>query len=200
MGKMRLQSTNTSQAARSDNAPLATLPARGGRVSFLLWFDTFLLVFFLLTMTPRLTGLAAHEILGVLFAAFLLVHLLSSWQWIKATTRKLITPGAWRVRINYSLNSALFAFASIAIVAGLIISQVVLPAFHIPSVNDRSWHFLHNRMASWVRIGVGLHIAMNWQWIVAAVRRETAIWRQRRARVKAEVRAKVSDFIEENQG
>jgi len=154
---------------------------RGKRVSFLLWFDASLFVLFLLTMTPRLTGLAIHEILGVVFALFFLVHLLLSWQWIKAAARRLRAAGAWRTRINYSLNTTLFALTSIAIVAGLVLSQVVLPAVHLPSVNDRAWHFLHNRMASLMRIGVGLHIAMNWQWIVAAVRRQAASLRGTRA-------------------
>lgn len=90
-------------------------------------------------------------------------------------------PAAWRMRVNYFLNTLLFAFTSIAIVAGLVISQVVLPALHIPSVNDRVWHFLHNRTASWIRIGIGLHIAMNWQWIVAAVCRQAASWRRKHA-------------------
>jgi Domain of unknown function (DUF4405) len=154
---------------------------RAKRVSFLLWFDASLFVLFLLTRTPRLTGLAVHEILGIVFALFFLVHLLLSWQWIKSAARRLRAAGAWRTRINYSLNTILFTFTWNAIVSGLIISQVVLPAVHIPSVNDRAWHFLHNGMASLVRIGVGLHIAMNWQWIVAAVRRQAASLRRRRA-------------------
>jgi len=151
-------------------APPATLPVREKRVWFLLWFDTLLLVLFLLTMAPRLTGLAVHEILGVVFAVFFLVHLLLSWQWIKAAARKLLHRGEWRMRVNSSLNALLFVVTLIAIVAGLVISQVVLPALHIPSVDDRVWRSLHNGMASLVRIGIGLHIAMNWQWIVAAVR------------------------------
>jgi len=109
------------------------LPVRGKRVSFLLWFDTSLFVLFLLTMSPRLTGLAIHEILGVVFALLFLVHLLLSWQWIKAAARRLRGAGAWRTRINYSLNAILFALTTIAIVAGVFISQVVLPAVHVPS-------------------------------------------------------------------
>lgn len=175
-----MHSTPISHAPESLIAPPANLPVYGKRVSFLLWFDTLLLVLFLLTMTPRLTGLAMHEILGVVFAVFFLVHLLLSWQWIKAAARKLLSPGEWRMRFNYSLNTLLFALTAIAIVAGLVISQVVLPALHIPSVNDRVWHFLHNRMASLMRIGIALHIAMNWQWIVAAVRRQAASWRGKR--------------------
>ena len=160
-------------------APPANLPEYGKRAAFLMWFDTALLILFLLTMTPRLTGLALHEILGVVFAVLFLVHLLLSWQWIKAAARKLLSPGAWRMRVNYSLNTLLFVFTSIAIVAGLVISQVVLPALHMPSVDDRAWHFLHNRLAGWVRIGIGLHIAMNWTWIVTAVRRQAASWREK---------------------
>lgn len=160
-------------------APPAERRPPAKRISFLLWFDALFWIVFLLTMTPRLTGLAIHEIFGIVFVFFFLTHLLLSWQWILAATRRLCAAGEWRTRINYSLNAILFVLTSIVIVAGLVISQVVLPAVHIPSVNDRAWHFLHNGMASLVRIGIGLHIAMNWRWIVAAVRREAAALRKR---------------------
>jgi hypothetical protein len=97
----------------------------------------------------------------------------------RRAARRLRGAGVWRTRINYSLNTILFALTTIAIVAGLFISQVVLPAVHVPSVNDRAWHFLHNRMTSFARIGIALHIAMNWQWIVAAIRRQAASVRGR---------------------
>jgi hypothetical protein len=74
------------------------------RTTFLLWFDSLLLVLFLLAMTPGLTGLAIHEIAGVVFAIFFVVHILLSWQWIKASARKLLAKGAWRIRVNYSLK------------------------------------------------------------------------------------------------
>lgn len=194
-------SINRSQAAEPAIAPPqppAEAAVRGQRLTFLLWFDSSLLVLFLLTMTPGLTGLAIHEIAGVVFAILFLVHLLLSWQWIKGAARKLLTKGAWRTRVNYSLNTVLFAFTWIAIVAGLVISQIVLPALHIPSVNDREWHFLHNRMASWVRIGIGLHIAMNWQWIVAAVRRQAASSREKATGTQSAALAQAPELFEED--
>lgn len=196
-GKADLESNPIAQVSEPVMAPPADRPVRGKRVSFLLWFDAALFLLFLLTMTPRLTGLAIHEILGVVFAFFFLVHLLLSWPWIQSAARGLRAAGAWRTRINYSLNTVLYALTLIAIFAGLVISQVVLPAVHIPSVNDRAWHFLHNRMASLVRFGVGLHIAMNWQWIAAAVRRESASFRRRRASAETRV---VSAAFENRRG
>ena len=198
-----MRSTNMSHSeepAIVPPQPPADVAVRGQRLSFLLWFDSLLLVLFLLTMTPGLTGLAIHEIAGVVFAILFLVHILLSWQWINAAARKLITKGAWRTRVNYSLNTVLFAFTWITIVAGLVISQVVLPALQVPSVNDSVWQFLHNRMASWIRIGVGLHIAMNWQWIVAAVRRQAASWRGKRNGTQAAALAQAPELFEEDAG
>jgi hypothetical protein len=179
--------------------PPADLSVRGNRMSFLLWFDTSLLVLFLLTMNLALTGLAIHEILGIVFIIIFIVHILLSWQWIKAGARKLVTKGAWRMRMNYFLNAMLFALTWIAIVAGLVVSEVVLPALHIPSANDRAWHRLHDQMALlWLPIGVALHIAMNWQWIVAAVRRQTASWRGRCAEAQTAVLAQPADLLEQD--
>lgn len=199
-GKGICMPTNIKQAEPAIAPQLADLPVRGHRMSFLFWFDTSLLLLFLLIMTPRLTGLAIHEIAGVVFVIFFLLHILLSWQWIKAAARKLVTKGAWRMRVNSSLNGLLFAFTCIAIVAGLVISQVVLPALRIPSVNDSVWHFLHNRMASWVRICIGLHIAMNWQWIVAAVRRQAASRRGRGTDAQRAALAQPLDLLEEDAG
>ena len=149
-------------------------PARPGRTSLVLWLDAALLVLFLLAVAPRLTGLALHEVVGIVFCVPLLLHLLLSWPWINTGARRLLVPGDRRARVNYVINALLFVFAVTVVVSGLVISRIALPAMGIPTVDDFAWRRLHNVTVTWMHIAIGLHLAMNWHWIVAATRRQVA--------------------------
>lgn len=137
--------------------------------------DALLLVAFLLAKAPHLTGLPAHEWVGIGFGFAVLPHLLLSWSWIASATRGLWAPGPLRRRVNYALNATLFTLTVTVIVTGLVISQVVLPDAGVTTVDDEAWRRLHNSASTWILILVGLHIALNWRWIVAAVRRHALL-------------------------
>jgi hypothetical protein len=51
----------------------------------------------------------------------------------------------------------------------VVISAVALPALGIRTINDRSWHALHNLTLNWTLLVIGLRVAMNWQPIAAGV-------------------------------
>lgn len=142
---------------------------RGRRTTLALWLDVSLLILFLVALAPHLTGLALHEIVGVTFCIPLLVHLLLSWQWIAAGVRRLFVSGTRRQRVNIVLNAVLFALTVVMLVAGLMISQVVLPALGIHTVDDSVWRIRHNTMVTWVHLSIGLHLAMNWRWIASMI-------------------------------
>jgi hypothetical protein len=57
------------------------------------------------------------------------------------------------------------------LVSGFIISEVVLPKLGISTINDRSWRSAHNLPLNFLVLFVGLHIAINWGWIIAAFKR-----------------------------
>ena len=142
-----------------------------GKQVFEFWLDALLLLAFLLLLSPRMTGLALHEWLGVVFGIPVLVHLMLSWSWISTATRRVLTSADRRARVNYVLNTTLFVLTTIEIVSGLVISQVALPVLGIAAIDDRSWRALHNLTLNWTLLAAGLHVAMNWAWIVAAFRR-----------------------------
>ena len=138
--------------------------------AFEFWLDALLLVAFLLLLSPRVTGLPVHEWAGIVFCVPVLVHLLLSWTWIGTTTKRVFSTDDRRARVNYCLNITLFVLIAIEIVSGLVISQVALPFLGVSTINDRSWRALHNQTLNVTHVAVGLHVAMNWQWIVAALR------------------------------
>ena len=140
------------------------------RTRFLLILDTMLLLAIVVLMEPR-SSLAVHEWLGLAFMPLLVIHLLYAWQWIATTLARLRAKGAWRLRINAVLNLALFIAFTVTLFSGVMTSFIALPALGIAPGNFEAWREVHNEWSTYAQILAGLHLAMNWNWIVGAVRR-----------------------------
>jgi len=141
------------------------------RRRFVVFLDTTLLVIFILLLSPRMTGLALHEILGFIFFIPIIIHLLIAWPWIQNTTRKVFRTASRRTRFNFFLNTVLFIILITELVSGITISQVVLPKVGTSTINDRSWRAAHNLPLNFFVLFVGLHIAINWSWIAVAFKK-----------------------------
>jgi len=135
------------------------------RKKFVVGLDTALLIIFILLLSPRMTGLPLHEILGFLFFAPIIIHLLIAWPWIQLSTKKFFKIATRRTRVNFALNTVLFILVITELVSGFFISQVVLPKLGIKTINDRSWRALHNETLNYTVLFAGLHVAINWGWI-----------------------------------
>lgn len=130
-----------------------------------LLLDTLLLVLLLLLFAPRLTGLALHEWIGLAIVPPTVVHILLSWRWLAASTRRLLGPNSARVRVNYFLNLLLFVLLTLVIGSGVAISEVAVPTLGLRTIDDRSWRALHNLTLNWLLLTAGFHIALNWDWV-----------------------------------
>src|SRR4029078_12948539 len=95
------------------------------RRRFIVFLDTTLLVIFILLLSPRMTGLALHEVLGLIFFIPIIIHLLIAWPWVHNATRRFFQTTKRRTRLNFFLNSILFILVITELVSGFIISQVV---------------------------------------------------------------------------
>ncbi len=141
------------------------------RLKATFWLDVTLLVSVCALQTVRFTGLVLHEWLGLAIAGMVLVHLLLAWSWIASQSRRLFAAQSVRARINYFLNLCLFASVSAAIFSGILISQKAIPALTgtkaAPDMDWR-WDTLHNDFSGAAVILVGFHLAINWDWVLAA--------------------------------
>lgn len=142
------------------------------------WLDLLLFLLVLLLLAPRLTGLPAHEWLGLGLAPLIILHLLFSWRWISTATRRIGRPMPARFRVNYLINVTLFILMMLVIVSGVVISRVALPRLGVTVLEDRSWRALHNLTLNWLCLLTGLHVALNWEWLqrmlTPAVRQRTS--------------------------
>ena len=140
------------------------------RLKVTFWLDTAMLVSICALQTVRFTGLVLHEWLGLAMVAMVLAHLLFAWSWIASQSRFFMLPSI-RARINYLLNLSLFAAATAAIFSGILISQKAIPALTgatAPPDMDRRWDSVHVEFSGYVLMLTGFHLAINWEWVLAA--------------------------------
>ena len=136
-----------------------------------LWLDSSLFLAVCALMVTVFTGIPIHEWLGIALIPGLLLHLLLQWPWIATRTRRLAQPRTGRTRVNYLINFGLFLSMMATIQSGLVISRVAMPSMVSGWMGDRRWGQVHGWASSALLLMVGLHIALNWDWILATVRR-----------------------------
>ena len=142
------------------------------RITF--WLDGALLVSVCVLQTVSFTGLLLHEWLGLATVGMVLAHLLFAWGWIATQSRRVVAGQSARDRINYLLNLSLFAGVTAVIFSGVLISQNAIPMLTgtkaAPGMDWR-WDVLHNRFSEAVVLLSGFHLAINWEWVLAAGQR-----------------------------
>jgi hypothetical protein len=148
------------------------MPALKWRLQTTFWLDIALLVSVCALQTVRFTGLVVHEWLGLAVIAMVLAHLLFSWSWIVTQSLRLLALQTNRERVNYFLNLALFFSVTGALFSGVLISQKAIPMFIGSKVSpddmDLRWAGLHEEFAFFVLLFSALHLAINWEWMLAA--------------------------------
>jgi hypothetical protein len=146
-------------------------PAAHWLLKMTFWLDVTLLVSVCALQTASFTGLVLHEWLGLAMVGMVLAHLLLAWSWIAAQSRRLFAAQSVRARINYFLNLSLFASVTAVIFSGILISQKAIPALTgmkaAPDMDWR-WDILHNQFSQALIILSGFHLAINWDWALAA--------------------------------
>src|SRR6185503_9568751 len=106
------------------------------RLRTLLILDTILLLALIVLMEPR-SSLTVHEWLCLAVLIPIAIHLLFAWTWITTTLARLAAKGAWRLRINALLNTALFIDFMVTIMSGTMASVVALSSLGL-SYSDES--------------------------------------------------------------
>lgn len=149
------------------------------------WLDVFLFFAFILDMNTHFTGLAIHEWLGIGFGIALIYHMMLHWQWITAVTQRLLKKLPAQQRFRYLIDLLLFIDMVIVIVTGLWISEVAMAQLGLSAQRSFLWRWLHHSSSELVILLVGLHLALDWRWIVAHTKRYVTTPLANRLRRKA---------------
>lgn len=136
-----------------------------------LGLDLTLTAVMLVLFSFNFTGLSLHEWLGLALCVIVPVHMLVSWAWLAAATRRLFGSLPWTTRLTYLLNASLFVALVVVTITGLVISEVVMPGFLPMSGNRGFWRVLHTQSSNASLVLTALHVAVYWQTLVSVVRR-----------------------------
>ena len=143
------------------------------RARYLLSLDVILLLGVAVLQEPRRTSIGAHEWIGVAFSVLLVIHVLANWRWIATTLGRIRSSDPRRSRINAALNGSLFAVMVITIFSGFAISEVLLPLAGFVRSERIAWMKIHGFFAGTALAIVGLHVALNWDWIAGIIRKRS---------------------------
>ena len=92
--------------------------------------DIVLAITFILIFNLGATGIAFHEIASIALGIIIIVHVLLKWRWVEGITKKIFSkniPG--KTKFSYMMNILLLVNMAIAMISGLLISEVLLPDF-----------------------------------------------------------------------
>ena len=117
------------------------------------------------------TGLQWHQWLGFAFCPVVLLHVVLQWPWFITQFQRVLTPGAWRVRVNAGLNLLLLWLMAAVLVSGVFVSSQVVEALGETFGRVRIWSEVHGWLNVALIMVVGLHLGLNWDWLMAALRR-----------------------------
>jgi hypothetical protein len=153
-----------------DPAPAS---AKIPRARYFLMLDVIMLILVCVLEALSLTGLAWHEWLGFALCVLVLLHVVLQWRWFITEFRRLFIRGAYRTRANSVLNYLLFIGMVAVLVSGVIISNQVAPFVGNSLGRPRVWSELHGWLNFTLVVLVALHLALNWDWVLGAVRGRT---------------------------
>jgi hypothetical protein len=119
----------------------------------------------------RIAGIGFHEWLGISLIAVFIAHVLLAWSWVEFHTKQYFVQRVTRDRTSYLLNLGLFAVMVITIFSGIMISESAIPYLGLSVKGGLAWRNMHSLGANLVIVLVGLHVALNWDWILKAVRK-----------------------------
>ena len=118
-----------------------------------------------------LTGLDVHVWLGFALCPLVLVHVVMQWQWFITQFQRIRTTRAYRVRVNTLLNLGLLIMMSAVLLSGILSARQVTSVIGESFGRSRIWSEIHGWLNFTLVVLVGLHLALNWDWMVAALRR-----------------------------
>jgi hypothetical protein len=149
-----------------------------------LYLDVVLVLAFLVSLKPFLTGLAIHEWLGLTICGGLMLHIIWHWKWMVSVTSKLLgrllhkdlsaKKLSNRLYIYYGLDALLMvAFATI-IGTGVAMSHVVLPTFGVLGASSFALAIIHKYASYLTLVLVVVKLIGHRKWLQNAFKRHYA--------------------------
>ena len=135
------------------------------------WLDLVLLIVTIADYSFRFTGLTWHEWIGFAFVVAVPVHITQHWDWIVRTTKRIVRSPRGREAVRWIVDLLILPTLVLCVASGLIISRVAMPKLGLHTKSDSFWTGLHTTSADVTIALAGLHVALNWRWVVTTAKR-----------------------------
>ena len=129
--------------------------------------DATLLAGFLATFFLDLTGLVAHQWLGIAVGLLAGYHLVSHWNWVKSVTLRFMGQTSRQARRYYVLDAGLMLGCAVILVTGWVISSWLA----LPLDNYAVWSNVHVAASIITLLIVVGKIGLHWRWVVKTAQR-----------------------------
>lgn len=133
--------------------------------------DIILLVSFMLVSAPQATGVPLHEWFSLFFIIPFAIHLLLHWDWIQRSFNRLVSKVSGRERFNIVWDYLIYLMMLLVFVSGFLVSVALLPALNISLNIQDFWSKIHHDSATLIMPMLGVHLALNFGWIVKLSKR-----------------------------
>lgn len=135
--------------------------AKGSLIAVIVAFAAYVLA-----ANPGITGIPAHEWIGLIALVSLFAHAALHTDWVSTTFRSLFQKQRSAGRMGRLLLDALLLIAlSVCSVSGLMISGDVLPALGLYATGYYFWNPLHAFSAKALLSLLLVHLVLNWEWV-----------------------------------
>ena len=133
--------------------------------------DTLLLTSFMLVSAPQATGIPLHEWFSLFFIIPFVIHLLLHWDWVTRSFGRLFANITARDRFNIVWDYLLYLIRLLVFVSVFLVSVGELPALNISLNIQDFWSKIHHDSATFIMPMLGVHLALNFSWIVKLTKR-----------------------------
>ena len=131
------------------------------------WVDLVIFTGFITTFFLDLTGVAAHQWIGILCGGLAAYHLFLHRNWVGAVSERFFAKTSGQARIYYILDALLLLGFIIIGVTGLAISTWL----NLSLVNFTTWLIVHITVSIATLVTLLLKLALHWRWIVHTTRK-----------------------------
>ena len=133
--------------------------------------DVILLISFMLVSAPQSTGTPLHEWFSLLFVVPFVIHIMLHWDWTKRSFKRLFSKVSGKEKFNIVWSYLLYVVMLLVTVSGFLVSVALLPALNIELHIQDFWSKLHHDSATFIMPMLGIHLALQWDWIVKFTKR-----------------------------
>ena len=125
--------------------------------------DALLTVLLVAAMLVQLTGVIAHEVIGVVFLVLIVAHIVNSFSWMRGTAQMVESAEAKKGQLSLFIVAVLLGIdCAVLAVSSVPISRLLYQAGLAPKVMSSMWLNVHKVSSYMLCILAVVHLAMHW--------------------------------------